>query len=57
MKTANVVTDYKDGRIISKENSRVERKNRVKVVNEGRKQSGTKDRALGDPRRGNPGEV
>ena len=53
MKTANVDTDYKDCHIISKENRRVEKK-RGKVVNEGRKQSGTKDRALGDPRRGKP---
>ena len=37
LKTANVVTDYKDGHIISKENSRVEKKNREKVVDEGRK--------------------
>ena len=29
-------------------------KNRGKVINKGRKQSGTKDRALGDPRRGKP---
>ena len=56
LKSANISVDYTDGCIISKENSSVGRKNRGKVIDESRKESGTKGRFLGTPEEGKPGK-